>query len=218
MSKKIFCLLLLQCVCFFSSLSFADTSSDRYKNPFYIGLTGGYGSTTWQGLVPPKSKQGIAMLVSTPNNVDEGGNIYGAFAGYEIIPCFAVEASYTRYPDATISFAPMSIVAIVDGVSQFVSHTETYAVMAKFMLFIPHTNIRVFSAAGPAEVHRFDQLADIWRLSPAFSVGLNYDFNAHIMGEIGFSYTGGYGESELNPADDYVPFLYSGFIHLAYRF
>ena len=58
---------------------------------------------------------------------------------------------------------------------------------------------------------------DTRRDSVTFGVGFVYNISEHIMTELGVNYTAGYGESELNPAQDYVPFLYSGFLKLAYR-
>ena len=55
------------------------------------------------------------------------------------------------------------------------------------------------------------------RVTPTFALGFNYNLSEHIMAELGANYTAGYGESELNPAKDYVPFLYSAFVQLAYR-
>ena len=53
-------------------------------SPFYVGLLGGYGSTTWGSLINKDS------TTSTPTDVDEGGETYGIFAGYEFTPLFAL--------------------------------------------------------------------------------------------------------------------------------
>ena len=57
---------------------FANASIDNIqaKYPFYIGMLGGYGSTTWQGLVPKKANQNAAIIISTPKSVEEGGFFY----------------------------------------------------------------------------------------------------------------------------------------------
>lgn len=218
MLKKI-ALFALGIICMHVNFSFATDTQDKYRHPFYIGVTGGYGSTTWNGLVPPNDKQSAAMVLSTPINVHEGGGIWGILAGYEPIPFFAVEANYTRYPNAKIFFDPMSLVAFENnGLTEINTSTDSVALMAKFMLFIPHTEIRAYSSAGVARVHRQDPLKECWRISPTFGLGFNYDFTDRIMGELGANYTGGYGESELDPAEDYVPFLYSVFLRVAFRF
>lgn len=193
---------------------------NKFCYPFYLGFTGGGGSTTWGTLVPPKNRQIDALSLSTPIHVNEGGSIWGFFAGYELIPFFAVEAAYTHYPKATVAFdAEKSLFAFDhDGVTEFVTRTEAVSLVGKFMFLIPHTTVRAFSSVGPAVVHRKDVIVNHWRVSASFNVGLNYNFNEHIMGEIGFNYTSGFGVSEIDPAEDFMPFLYSGFFRLAYRF
>lgn len=188
-------------------------------HPFYAGVTGGYGSTTWQGLVPSVDNQNNAMIVSTPVNAEEGGAVWGLYAGYEFIPNFAMEASYMRYPTATVTFDADSLFAFDnDGQTSLQTHTETASLMGKIMLGIPRTIIKIYSSAGAAVTHRWDQLNDSRRVTPTFGVGINWDFSPHIMGEVGGNYTAGFGQSELNPADDYMPFLYAVFMRVAYRF
>jgi len=62
------------------------------------------------------------------------------------------------------------------------------------------------------------RLLTIFKYRLPLGGGFNYSFTEHLMAEFGFNFTAGYGESELNPANDYVPFLYSGFFSMAYRF
>lgn len=227
MSKKIihfvvFLLSLVASICSASSPMKTDVKIDVNsfaKHPFYIGVISGYGSTTWGQLVPPQDKINAAVSLSTPIRASEGGAIWGVFAGYELIPTFAIEASYTRYPIADVFFSPDSIFAIEhNNQTYFSTRTEEVALAGKFMLMIPKTKVRAFSSVGAAGVHREDMLTDHWRVSPAFGVGFNYNISEHVMAEIGINYTGGYGESELDPVQDYIPFLYSGFARLAYRF
>jgi hypothetical protein len=90
--------------------------------------------------------------------------------------------------------------------------------MAKIMMVIPTTTIRAYSSIGLAEVHRSDEIKDLWMGRPNFGVGFNYDITDHIMAEIGGTYTAGQGQSELNPVQDYFPFLYSIIARIAYRF
>jgi hypothetical protein len=192
---------------------------DKFKYPFYLGAAGGYGSTTWEGLVPTLNNQSVALSLSTPTGASEGGGVWGFFGGYEITRYFAVEANYLHFPNARVSFDPISLFSFLnDGLTEFITQTETVNLMGKVMLIIPKTDIRVFSGAGAAGVHREDFLYDHWRLSPTFAVGFNYNFKPHLMGEIAANYTAGYGKAQLNPTDVYFPFLYSVTIRLAYRF
>lgn len=186
---------------------------------FYVGGLGGYGSTTWGGLVPEKKNQNMALSMSTPIKVSEGGGVWGVFGGYEFNPYFALEAGYTHFPQARITFDEMSLFSFkYDDLRVFSTATETIQFMGKIMMFIPDTNIRIFSSFGAAKVHREDMLTNQWHLGPTFGVGLNYHFTPHLMGEIGGNYTAGFGESQLNPSDSYIPFLYSTTLRLAYVF
>lgn len=200
------------------SIAHAD-SINKFKYPFYVGFTGGYGWTTWQGLVPPDNKQNNAMAMSTPKYVNEGGALWGVFAGYEPIPYFAVEASYLRYPNASINFDSTSIFTYQNnGVTSFTTKTESVSLMGKIMVIIPCTSIRAYSSLGYGEVHRSDFINDHWTGNPTFGAGFNYNFTEHVMGELGGVYSAGQAQSELNPVEDYYPFLYSTYLRLAYRF
>ncbi len=212
----IFLSTLLCCTASFSQETLQPSPS---SHPLYIGLAGGYGSTTWQGLVPTPENQNMGMKTSTPLVVSEGGGIWGILAGLELSPYFALEANYFRYPKATVSFDEESIFAFEnDGFLDLHTDTNAISIMAKIMLTIPKTNFRGYSSFGGAEIHRWDELNDTKKMSPSFGVGIIYDISPHFMTELGFNYIAGYGESELNPALDYVPFLYSGVLKLAYKF
>lgn len=192
------------------------SSAFRYKA--YLGGTIGYGSTTWQGLVPSEDNQNMAIRLSAPMVVREGGTVWGVLGGYEFSPFFALEASFMQYPRATISFDEDSLFAFEnDGSLVLSTKTNVASLMGKIMLVVPKTTIRAFSSFGIASVHRVDSLDDETRLSPTFGFGLNYNLVPHVMAEAGVNYTAGYGESELSPANDFIPFLYSVFLRLAYR-
>lgn len=210
-------LALLFLIFFASTAKGVTPTSNNY--PFYIGVTGGYGSTTWGQLVPQKANEIGAMNTSTPVSVNEGGAIWGLEFGYEFIPLFALEGDYMHYPTAHIHFDPSSIFTFDHhGLTKFDSYTDSLNLIGKFMLFIPHTEMRVFSSVGGAFVYRHDVINDIFRLCPVFGVGINYNVTPRVMLELGLDYTAGYGESELDPAEDFVPFLYTAFLRVAYRF
>lgn len=194
-------------------------SLDLFKRSLYAGAIGGFGSTTWEGLVPSQKNQNSAINMSTPIRVSEGGGVWGLMAGYEISPYFALEANYTHYPTASIGFDSMSLFTFDhDGLEQFDTETESYGLSAKVMLIIPNSNFRVFSSAGIANLHRKDLILDDWRLTPTFGLGVNYRLSEHLMAELNGNYTAGFGESQLNPTDSYFPFLYSASFRLAYFF
>lgn len=220
MQFKKYLIFLFTFICMFPLCSQANTQwvDNKYIHPIYAGLTGGYGQTTWGQLV--SDEPNAALSLSTPIHVKEGGFIWGAYAGYEIIPAFAFEASYMHYPDAELEFDPYSIFSFNhDGETELTTHTESVSLIAKIMLLIPHApGFRAYSFFGAAGVHRNDDIADRWRASPTFGVGFNYVITPRLMVELGTEYVAGYGQSEIEPDEHYVPFLYSGFLRLAYRF
>lgn len=190
-----------------------------FNRSLYAGLLGGIGSTTWEGLVPSEKNQNLAINMSTPIHVREGGNVWGFMAGYEISPYFALEGSYMHYPDATVSFDSISLFSFDhNGLEQFETRTNTYNLSAKVMLVIPNTRARIFSSAGITNLHRKDIILDQWRLTPTFGLGINHRISDHLMAELSGNYTAGFGESQLNPTDTYFPFLYSANFRLAWFF
>lgn len=220
-------LLLLACsvycvpVISFSAVNMVNVQPGATANhPFYAGLTIGYGTTTWSGLVASEDDDDIAMAVSTPTSVNEGGTIGGVFVGYEIFPSFAMEFSYTHYPNAKIYFDEMSLITYdYGGITELISQTNNYALVGKFLVPVPHTrSVRVFSSVGPSVTHRQDSVYNHWQLTPTFNFGFDIDVTEHIVAEVGANYTAGTAISEMNPAVDYIPFLYSGFGRLMWRF
>ncbi|MGC1181793.1 outer membrane beta-barrel protein [Legionella sp.] len=216
--KKKSKLFLLLIFFLFTPLCKAEIKSP-YQYPFYLGLIAGYGSTTWQGLVANEQNQNLALMLSTPIEVEEGGATWGVLAGYELSPYFAIEANYMRYPNSTIYFNEISIFSFThDGMLSLNTKTESISLMGKIMLLVPHSNFRIYSSTGAAALYRRDIIVDNWRLTPTFGVGVNYNFTEHLMGELAGNYTAGFGETQLSPADTYFPFLYSITARIAFRF
>ncbi|MFA5960168.1 MAG: outer membrane beta-barrel protein [Tatlockia sp.] len=193
--------------------------ADAANHPLYAGAAFGHGSTTWQGLVPNEQNKNMALGMSTPVRVEEGGLTYGLFLGFEFTPTFALEANYARYPKATVFFDSSSLFSFNnDDKTEFDTHTEAFNLMGKIFMPLTGTYLRFYSSFGVAEVHREDLLINHWRLSPTFGVGVNYTLSEHFMTELAGNYTAGYGESQLEPSANYFPFLYSVLFRLAYRF
>lgn len=190
----------------------------KVENPWYVGAGVGWGTTTWQALVPSNANQNGALSISTPKSAHEGGFLWGVAAGIEVIPQFQVELNYWDYPDATIHFDPDSLYSFENnGQTELTTQTYTFVLQGKFLVPWEDTKLRLFASAGAAWLNRDDNLLTNETISPTFGVGLNYGFTPHLMGEFGFIYTAGYGESELNPAEDFMPFLYGIFTRLYYR-
>lgn len=205
---------------FISLSSYAKlTGTVQKHHPFYAGVSGGFGSTTWKGLVPDSKNQNMALMMSTPTEVKEGGEVWGLFAGYELSPYCSIETSYLRYPDATVYFDPFSLFSFNnDNRIAFTSKTETVNLMGKIMLVVPNSPIKIYSSAGIAELHRDDILVNEWLLTPSFGAGINVTLSEHLMAELGANYTAGFGESQLEPTSSYMPFLYSVSLRLGYFF
>ncbi|MGQ3888906.1 outer membrane beta-barrel protein [Legionella sp. CNM-1927-20] len=198
-----------------SSIAQAEIASP--SNTIYLGLSAGYGSTTWEGLVPSEKNKNGAMTISTPIRVQEGGGMWGVFSGYEFNPYFAIESHYRHYPSAHVKFDKDSLFAFNHDTTHFISHTEVTGLIGKVMLIIPNTQIKVYSGAGAAIIHRYDKINNDRRITPTFDMGFNIQLSRHFMLGFNGNYTAGYGESEIDPAKDYFPFLYSIFMNLTYR-
>ena len=200
-----------------TALANNDNDTARYPNPIYLGITLGYGSTTWGSLID-KNKHSAAN-VATPIKVHEGGFVYGFYAGYEFSPYFAIETHYTHYQTADVYFLKTSDYYILYKIKEIRSKTEAYNINAKVMAPFFHTKLRVYADAGAATIHRSDKLARTnWHLGPTFGAGANYLVNSHFMIEAGFQYYTGWGKSQVDPVDNFIPFLYDAQLRLAYRF
>lgn len=201
-------------VCSISNLAIAGIgASDKL---FYFGAAGGYGSTTWAQLVPAAENRNFALDLSAPVEVTEGGSVWGVFAGYEFAPGFAAEVNYLHFPRVNIAFDENSLFSFTnDGATILTTATETVNLMARIMLNLPNTPVRIYSALGPAGLHRNDILVDDWKIVPTFGAGANWRVNPHFMLELAANYTAGYGESQLNPAEIYFPFLYAVYLRAA---
>lgn len=196
-----------------------DNILELYEKKIYAGGVGGIGFTTWRGLVPSEENRNDAMSISTPILAREGGPVWGIFGGYEFTPYFAIEANYMKFPEAVVTFDDDSLFAFEhDGLTKLRSNTQTGSLMAKIMLLIPESPFRLYSAAGIAGVWRDDEINVAHRVSPSFSFGVTLNVSKRLMFEIGSNYTAGYGESEINPANDFIPFVYSFYGKAAFRF
>jgi hypothetical protein len=211
--KRHFIILFLFCV---SSAAF---SLEGFDHPWSIGVSGGYGSTTWQGLVPKFNNQNESLTLFTPVKTTEGGGVWGVFAGYDLTSYFGLEANYIHYPSASILFDENSLFAFNhDGQKLMNTHTEAAFLLAKVMMLFPRTHLRAYSGAGVADVHRSDTLNNQWVASPVFAIGMNNLFTPHIIASIEAHYIAGRGEVELEPSVDYIPFLYAVYLKIGYQF
>lgn len=80
------------------------------------------------------------------------------------------------------------------------------------------SNFRAFANTGVAIIHRHDSLVNARHVSPTFGISINREIMKRLMPELGFQYYAGYGKAVFIPAVNYVLFLYSLTLKLAYRF
>lgn len=206
---------LLVLACFGQAFAFTAVHADK---PWFVGGAGGFGSTTWQGLVPNAQHQNSAMSLSTPIDVQEGGGLWGVVAGVEPFQNFQIQFDYLQYPKATVFFDKDSLYSIDNNDStEFTSRTHTWSIQGKFLVPWEDTKLRLFAGGGVAWMARRDDLLQQDIVTPSFQMGLNYMLNCRWMAEAVFSYTAGFGESELNPSAHYMPFLYGVYARLMYR-
>jgi len=141
------------------------------------------------------------------------------YLGCEPFPFFALEGSFIKYPTAFIHFDESSIFSFInEDLTGFRTHTNSASLMAKLMVPIPTTPIKIYSSAGIAGVYRKDMLVNDHYVRPTFGFGANYNLTTRLMAEIGANYTAGFGEPTISPSDSYFPFLYAVFARLGFRF
>lgn len=190
----------------FSSCVFAHAP----ERPFYVGVSGGYGSADWDGL----DAHDNATQLSTPVKADDNGFVWGAFVGYQFNPNFALEAAYHRYAVSELTFSNFNYY----NRTQLSTQTASYTLMGKIMTQIVIPQLKGFAGFGAAYIYRKDNIAHKGHVGPAFSVGLSYDATKSINLGLDVEYLSGFGRSVYEPVNDYVPFVYSTNLTLAYRF
>lgn len=189
----------------------------KVEQSFYLGALSGYGTTTWDGLVPSANNRNAALDMSLPIDAKEGGYTWGFFSGMRISQHFFVEASYKHFPKALVRFDPDSIFAMTnDNQTELSTDTDEVSLLGKLIVEVPNTALQVFSGVGLSWVHRKDMLYRDARYTPTFSLGTQYQLSKKMFLQIDADYTIGYGESQLNPADAYVPFLFAILAKIAY--
>ncbi|EKD77262.1 MAG: hypothetical protein ACD_42C00408G0007 [uncultured bacterium] len=210
--------------------AYSDTSDLFPSKTVYFGVNMGGGYTTWKYLLDT-TDQG-SQQPSLPSRVKEGGPSWGVVFGFDVAKNFAIELQYMEFADAHVDFAPGSSYFDSNGnpVTSMVSKTDAYSLSGKF--FVPvgvQTHLRAFAAVGAGLVERRDPLIDedpnglppgnvtLSCVSPYMSAGLDYNFTRHWIVESGFQYYTGFGASEINPVDSFVPFAWDAYGRLAYQ-
>lgn len=196
---------------------YADTAPD-YRGP-YVGVLAGIGDTNWDMLEAKDDDS----TDSTPTKAKSRGADWGFLAGYQISRNFALEANYHKYKNANIYFAEFNV---YNGIREMNSSTDAIGLVGKFIAPINNV-VAGFAEVGASYVTRTDILTNkdepgqthrIGRISPTFGAGLNVNVSQHILTALEFQYTAGYDQSTETPVYEYIPFIYSVDLHVAYRF
>ena len=191
------------------SNAYATHKNFHYPH-FYLGGAIAYGETTW----PKLASDNRWVENSVPKTAVDFGSTWGGFLGYQFDTAFAVEAIYMRYPNSRITFIPLNF---YNPLTEFVTRTQVYSLIGKFLYPLANARINAFIHAGVAFTHRNDVLAKVTRVAPTFGVGFMCNVSQRVITELGFEYYVGYGRSELRPVNNYVPFLFSVYFRLGYR-
>ena len=216
--------------------------SQHVNNPFYFGGSLGYGNTNWSEITttPYEYPSNNEVAYSAPISATSGVFASGAFMGYQFSPHFMVEADYTHFDTTQVGFQTTAdygggYTNTFDnyyGISSLNTETNAYSLLGKILVPFGSTKVYVYADAGVTYVQRVDesvvwdpqittttpfQLQDIGHFGPSFGFGLAYNITQHIFSEAAFQYTTGYGQANLLPAEDYIPFIYTLMFNLGIR-
>lgn len=223
MQKTVVCFikLFLSLLLFFvASLGIAESTDSLFpKKTVYFGINVGGGSTEWKYLVDTTDPADDAADTTLPTSVTEGGPSWGAVFGYDVSKNFAVELQYMQFANAHINFSPVdSIYALPPyNFTSMTSQTSAYSLSGKYLAQIARLPVRAFAAVGAGVVQRRDILFKGDCVTPYLSSGLVYSASRHWMIESGFQYYTGFGDSELRPVNNYIPFAWDAYARIAYQ-
>ncbi len=185
------------------------------KRSIYLGLIGGYGETTWSNIVGHDGQ----TLIVTPEAAKEGGADIGMQVGFEVNRGFALEFGYLHFSDASLYF-DSDAQAVLNVGHRMV--TKTQAVFFDTKIYTPLSRDdrwRLYGKIGMEATNRRDVLMTYkWRVGAIFGMGFSYDQGEHWMYQLGFDYLSGYGDSEVEPLNKYVPFVYALNASVSYKF
>ena len=170
--------------------------------------------------------------------VGEGGHSWGVVIGYDLNRNFAIELQRMQFADSKIVLGPNSNYTDQNGnpVQDITSETDAYSLSGKFLVQVAHTHVRAFAEIGAGMVERTDPLVNykfnsntgvsnytgasrtISCMTPYLASGLVYNITSHWLVESGFQYYTGFGESQVYPVANFIPFAWDAYGRLAYQF
>ena len=179
-------------------------------HPFYVGIITGYGNTNWNRLVAEDSLSGTA----TPSQADGQGALIGGLVGYDFNQYLGVEAQFIRFPNADLNFSTPNI---YNDMTHMTSMTNYAGMMFKASAPFDNNTFAGFGEIGYAVEMVSDVLANRHDFRPTFGLGMSYFWLPHWTVTAAFNYTPGTGVASEQTSGEYIPYLYSGQLILAYR-
>ena len=195
---------------------------------FAVGFNFGYGSADWSGLTAsdPSSR------TSTPISVHDKGIAFGVNASWTLNQYVGFIGRFMHFPQAKLVFSKDNILTpLGDDGSTYYTNTNAVTFALDFSIPIAQTNFRWVNEIGLLYVLRSDKMhADPDSLTPLanlhyqtvsnlgadFGAGVDYYYTKNFVINAMFLYGTGYGESEVLPENDYVPFTYSITLGISY--
>lgn len=239
MLKKAFLVsLFFPCVFAYTVYAMSQKDQDALfpSRTVYFGVNVGGGSTEWKYLIDTTDPRGPydpdgPTDNSTPTAVNEGGPSWGVVFGYDVAKNFAIELQYIQFANSLVTFDSNgcgSYFGNANTTCTMTSKTDAYSLSGKFFVPVAHTHVRAFAAIGAGLVERRDPLVDANPtlqpsgatascVTPYMSSGLDYNFTRHWIMEGGFQYYTGFGASEVDPVDSFIPFAWDAYGRLAYQ-
>lgn len=185
--------------------------NSTYAAQFYLGVSGGYGSTNWQRTVDTDNDPSIQL--SAPYKAQDSGAVYALLAGVNWHKYFGAQFIYARPSTAEVYFKTPNF---YNNITLLRSKTYLYGLAGKLMVPLQDEPITLYSLLGAAYVYRKDTLAHKGKLGGLFGAGVDYTINQHFSAGFEFRFATGDAKVELATADTYVPFIDSYSITLKY--
>ena len=217
-------------LCVLSCLGYVSVANAFTFSPedLYVTAGSGWADTSWSMLDAHGKKDGISNFIysTNPQSASDKGADFNIGAGYNFSDHLAIEADYFHFANSNIAFdTDPETLAIAKAFypnmpdsGKFSSKTYAFQLVSKFGIPFYHDRFKAYVDIGPGYVRRSDVLAKIGRIGGSFGGGLDYEFDKKWSMNTSFSYLTGYGKSVIDPADKYIPFIYTVNANIAYSF
>ena len=218
-------------ICVVSLIMLLLSASSTYSSSipdYFIGVSSGFGSTTWSQIVTPPnhpkdpSSQYNPAVLSAPIGAKEGGMVWRLITGKMLLKNFSIQAEYTHFPKATFTIDAFSLYPQFKGKTtptHVGTKTDSIDLIAKYIVTDPWMKtVDTFADIGVSYTRRRDMLDRGGSFGAEFGLGIDYELNLKYVITADIQVNTGFGKSELLPADDYVPFVYSAQMGITHYF